>query len=321
MSDNIEILNAIKKYNRIVISRHTRPDGDCLGSTYALKSIIKLTWPEKEVYVINSDISKNLAFLGKEDPQIESYKDALVMVLDTSTAARISNPRFNEGDCIVKIDHHRDSQKYGDIEWVESYRSSVSEMVASFYNDFSDELKIDKYAATCLYAGICTDSGYFKYGSTSPETLRLAAMLMEKGVDTENLYARLELVDFRILKYQSKVLDEVKITPNGVAYFYVSNETKKEFNLSEEEASMGVDFINSIKGSPIWLLFVQQEGSVRVRLRSRFIALNDLAGRYNGGGHANACGATVYTDAQMQALIDEADQLLKVAKRENPEIE
>ena len=321
MSDNIEILNAIKKYNRIVISRHTRPDGDCLGSTYALKRIIQLTWPEKEVYVINSDKSNNLAFLGKDDPQIESYQDTLVIVLDTSTAARISNPRFNEGSFIVKIDHHRDSQKYGNIEWVESYRSSVSEMVASFYNDYSDELKIDSYAATCLYAGICTDSGYFKFGSTAPETLKLAAMLMEKGVDTENLYARLELVDFRILKYQSKVINNVKITPNGVAYYYVSEDVKKEFNLSEEEASMGVDFFNSIKGSPIWLLFVQQEGSGRVRLRSRFIALNELAGRYNGGGHANACGATVYTDAQMQALIDEADQLLKLAKRENPEIE
>ena len=321
MSDNIDILNAIKKYNRIVISRHTRPDGDCLGSTYALKRIIQLTWPDKEVYVINSDKSKNLAFLGKDDPQIDSYQDTLVIVLDTSTATRISNPRFNEGSCIVKIDHHRDSQKYGNIEWVESYRSSVSEMVASFYNDYSDELKIDSYAATCLYAGICTDSGYFKFGSTSPETLKLAAMLMEKGVDTENLYARLELVDFRILKYQSKVINNVKITPNGVAYYYVSEDVKKEFNLSEEEASMGVDFFNSIKGSPIWLLFVQQEGSVRVRLRSRFIALNELAGRYNGGGHANACGATVYTDAQMQALIDEADQLLKLAKRENPEIE
>ena len=321
MSDNIEILDSIKKYNRIVISRHTRPDGDCLGSTYALKRIIQLTWPEKEVYVINSDKSKNLAFLGKEDPEIESYEDTLVMVLDTSTAARISNPRFNEGACIVKIDHHRDSQKYGDIEWVESYRSSVSEMIASFYNDFSDELKIDKYAATCLYAGICTDSGYFKFGSTSPETLRLAAMLMEKGVDTEDLYARLELVDFRILKFQSNVINNVKITPNGVAYYYVTEDVKKEFELSEEEASMGVDFMNSIKGSPIWLLFVQQQGSTRVRLRSRFITLNELAGRYNGGGHANACGATVYTDAQMQALIDEADQLIKLAKRENPDIE
>jgi len=321
MSDNIEILNAIKKYNRIVISRHSRPDGDCLGSTYALKRIIQLTWPEKEVYVINSDKSNNLAFLGKDDSDIESYEDTLVMVLDTSTAARISNPRFNEGSCIVKIDHHRDSQKYGDIEWVESYRSSVSEMVASFYNDYSDILKIDSYAATCLYAGICTDSGYFKFGSTSPQTLKLAAMLMEKGVDTENLYARLELVDFRILKYQSKVIDNVKITPNGVAYYYVTEDVKKEFDLSEEEASMGVDFMNSIKGSPIWLLFVQQKGSVRVRLRSRYIALNELAGRYNGGGHANACGSTVYTDAQMQALIDDADTLLKLAKRENPDIE
>ena len=321
MSENIEVLNTIKKYKRIVISRHTRPDGDCLGSSYALKRIIQLTWPEKEVYVINSDKSKNLAFLGKDDPQIESYENTLVIVLDTSTAERISNPRFNEGSCIVKIDHHKDTQTYGDIEWVENERSSVSEMIASFYNDHNKTLKIDKYAATCLYAGICTDSGFFKYGSTSPQTLKLAAMLMEKGVETESLYARLELVDFRILKYQAKVIDEIKITPNGVAYYFVTDEIKKEFDLSEEEASMGVDFFNSIKGSPIWLLFVQQKNSIRVRLRSRFIALNELAGKYNGGGHLNACGATVYTDVQMQALIDDADALLKQAKKENSEIE
>lgn len=321
MSESIEVLNTIKKFNRIVISRHSRPDGDCLGSSYALKRIIQLTWPEKEVYVINSDKSKNLAFLGREDPQIDSYENTLVIVLDTATADRISNPRFNEGSCIVKIDHHIDSQKYGDINWIESNRSSVCELIAAFYSEHNRTLKIDKYAATCLYAGICTDSGRFKYSSTTPETLRIAAMLLEKGVEIENLYARLELVDFRLIKYQSSIIEGVKTTPNGVAYYHVTDEIKQKFELTEEEASMGVDFFNSIKGCPIWLLFVQQKNSTRVRLRSRFIAINELAAKYNGGGHANACGATVYTDAEIQALIDDADALLKQAKKDNPEIE
>ena len=102
------ILNKIKEYDKILIFRHFRPDGDAVGSTKGLQAIIKATYPEKEVYLQNADFSNFLAFLGKEDELLpdEAYKDALGIVLDTATTERISNQKFALCKELIKIDHH-----------------------------------------------------------------------------------------------------------------------------------------------------------------------------------------------------------------------
>lgn len=320
MGDSKAVLREIEKYNRIVICRHSRPDGDAVGASFGLKGLIKLTWPEKEVLVVNSDKSENYAFLGKEDAQIDSYENTLMIVLDTSTVRRIANPRFREAPRVIKIDHHLDTEPYGDVEWIESFRSSTCEMIADLYNTFKDKLKMDRKTATCLYAGMCTDSGWFKYASTKPETLKLAAVLLEYGVDIEKLNARLNTTDYRILRFEAKVLNNIEMTPNGVAYFFVTEKIKEEFSLTEEETSMAVDYFNSIKGCLIWMLFIEQEDSIRVRIRSRFIQINNLAAKYGGGGHANACGATIYSNDDMQSMLGEADLMLKEFREANPDL-
>lgn len=133
MTDNFEIkkqiLDKIKQYDRIIITRHFRPDGDAIGSTKGLASMLKLSFPQKEVYVLNEDSSDYLAFLGGEDEPIddEKYADALVIVCDTATTDRISNKKYSLGKEIVKIDHHIDVKPYGDLSWVEDERSSLCE--------------------------------------------------------------------------------------------------------------------------------------------------------------------------------------------------
>ena len=93
---------------------------------------------------------------------------------------------------------------------------------------------------------------------------------------------------------------------------------QKKFNLSREEASNAVSYMDSIKGSLIWLAFIDNgDGSIRVRLRSRFVTVSELAEKYRGGGHACASGATVYNKAEMKALLKEADELLKNYKANN----
>ena len=317
-----QILTEIENAQRIVISRHIRPDGDAVGSSQALKRIISLTWPEKEVYLINRDRSSHTAFMGPEDPDIpeEMYRDAVVIILDTSTPERVSNPLFDRGRCLIRIDHHIETEKFGTICWVERERSSVSEMIALFYDTFSDRLKIDSYAATCLYAGICTDSGNFKFSSTSPETLRLAALLLEKGVDTQRLYARLDLVPYDYLKFKAHAMEQVNLSPAGVAWLYIPIEMRQKFSVSDEQASEAVDFMNCISGSPVWMVFIETEKNIRVRLRSRFVAINGLAEKYGGGGHANACGAKVSDKEEMMALVSDADELLASFKASNPEL-
>lgn len=317
-----KILNKIKEYRKIFIFRHVRPDGDCLGASKGLKEIIKDSFPEKEVYLTDGQTSEYLAFLGEDDGEVpdECYAHSLAIVVDTGNMDRISNQKFKLCDEVIKIDHHIDHTPYGDISWVEDRRSSLCEMIVDFYSTFSGELKLSAKAAFYLYTGMVTDSGRFRYSGVSGETMRLAGLLLDKGIDTETLYANLYLDDWDNYKFKAYLYNTMKRTENGVAYVYIDNETQEKFNLSFENASASVSSMDAIKGCLCWLAFIEnpsKDGSIRVRLRSRFMEINTLAEQYNGGGHANASGATVYSREEMEELISGADAMVKEYKENN----
>lgn len=320
MNENMTtILNKIKEYNKIIIFRHFRPDGDAVGSTKGLQRILRLTYPEKTILLLNDDYADYLAFLGGEDEKIadEDYADALGIVLDTGTEKRISNQKYKLCRELIKIDHHIPIETYGNYQWVEEERSSTCEMIAHFYDTFSDELKIDTEAATYIYAGMVTDSGRFRFRDVSPETMRLAGLMLSKNIDTDVLYANLYMKDFDEFKFEAYAYKKMKISENGVATLFVTNAMKKKFGMSNEQASASVSLMDSIKGSLIWMAFIEGEKDIRVRVRSRFVKISDLAEKYHGGGHACAAGATVHTKKEMKALIAEADTLLKEYKENN----
>ena len=312
-----EVLNKIKEYDRIIIFRHSRPDGDAIGSTKGLQRILKLSFPEKEVYLQNCDFSDYLAFLGPEDGEIdmELYKDALGIVLDTGNAKRISNQNFSLCREIIKLDHHIPLESYGTLEWVEEERSSTCEMVAAFYDAFKDELKIDKEAATYIYTGMVTDSGRFRFRDVSAETMRLAGIMLNYGIDTEWIFANLYIKEYDMFKFESFVYKKMKRTRNGVAYIHITDEIKEKFGLTMENASSAVSYMDSIKDSLIWVAFVDSpDGTIRVRLRSRFMTINEIAEKYRGGGHASAAGATLLDKSEIKLLLKDADKSLKEYK-------
>lgn len=315
-----QIFQKIKEYDRIMLFRHVRNDGDCVGATKGLKRILQLTWPDKEVYLIDQDTAQYLDFMGPEDEPVadELYTEALGIVIDTASEARISNKKYNLCKELIKIDHHIPLEGFGDLMWVEEERSSACEMIVDFYDTFRDELKIDSEAATYLYTGMVTDSGRFKYDGVSGDTLRNAAILLDVGVDTQTLFARLYLEAFEYLKFKAHIYDRMQITENGVAYLYVDKAMQEEFNLTLEQASACVGTLDSIRGCICWMVFIDNgddEGTIRVRLRSRFVHINPIAEKYRGGGHACACGATVYSMDEMNALLADADALVKEYKQ------
>lgn len=315
-----QILDKIKAYDHIIISRHYRPDGDAIGSTKGLQRILKLTYPEKEILLLNEDYSDYLAFLGGEDEAAteEYYKTALGIVVDTGTSERCSNKKMGLCKELIKIDHHIDIAPYGDISWVEDRRSSACEMIVDFYRTFASELKIDKFAATCLYTGMVTDSGRFRYKEVNAETMINAATLLDLGIDTETIFANLYLDDFETFKFNAAITENIRITESGVAYLIVTDEIQEKYNLTSETASSVIGLMDSIKNSLIWLAFIDMpDGSTRVRLRSRFLPINKLGEAYHGGGHENAAGATVYSRAELESLLKDADKLLKDFKENN----
>ncbi len=311
------ILDKIESYDTIIISRHIRPDGDAVGSTKGLATVLRDTYPAKRIYVVDEDFSDYLSFLGGEDTVEEAvYPTALQIIIDTGTENRISNSNYKKAKEIIKIDHHIDIKPYGDLVWVEDFRSSACEMIADFCLGFKDRLKISAEAATYIYLGMVTDSGRFRFEGVTGETLRLAGALLDYGIDYETLFAHLYIEDFSTLKLRSFVFDNIKITKNGVAYIYISEQIQKDFGLTLEAASNVIGDLSTIRGSLIWVAFIYNttKKEIRVRLRSRFLGINDLAIKYHGGGHNMAAGATVYSEDEMYRLIADADELLGAYK-------
>ncbi len=312
-----KILQKIETYSTIIISRHIRPDGDAVGSTKGLCKLLRDTYPEKNIYLCDDDFSEYLAFCGGEDNVSEEiYRDALLIVIDTGTRKRISNANYDKAKEMIKIDHHIEADPYGDINWVEDFRSSACEMIADFYVTFKDRLKMTPEAAAFIYMGMVTDSGRFRFEGVTGETMRLAGALLDCGVDYERLFADLYTEDIQKLRLKSYVYDHIRITENGVAYIYMDRAVQEKFGLSLEAASDVVGDLSKIRGSLIWVAFIDnvEKGNIRVRLRSRFLGINDLAIKYHGGGHNMAAGATVFSVEEMQRCIEDADALLKEYK-------
>ncbi|MBR3929329.1 MAG: bifunctional oligoribonuclease/PAP phosphatase NrnA [Clostridia bacterium] len=311
------ILEEIEKSPSIMLFRHRRVDGDCVGATKGLKGVIKATWPEKDVYIIDDEKSEFLAFMGEDDEDVndEIYRKSLAIVIDVGNSDRISNQKFSLCSPIIKIDHHIEREPYGDINWVEDYRSSACEMIAYFYSVFQDKLKITKEAATHIYTGMLTDSGRFQYDGVTGDTMRLAGLMIDQGIDMETLNAHLYMRDFDQLKFKAFIYENMCQTPGGVAYIHITKEMQAHFHLSFESASSAISSLSDIKGILCWLAFIDSEGGeIRVRLRSRFAHINTIAEKYHGGGHACASGATVYSLDEMANLISDCDKHIKEYK-------
>ena len=315
----LQILNKIKENERIMLFRHVRTDGDCIGATKGMKRIIELSWPEKEVYLIDADQAEYLRFMGPEDEEVADslYEGALAIVLDTASENRISNKKYTLCKEVIKIDHHIPVESYGSINWVEEGRSSCCEMVVDFYRTFADELKLDSIGATHLYTGMVTDSGRFKYEGVGGNTMRCAAELLDIGIDTETLYANLYLDSYESLKFTAHVYEKMQMTENGVAYIFVDKAMQEQFSLTLEQASACVNDMDSIRGCIAWIAFIEtgdEKDTIRVRLRSRFVHINGIAEKYRGGGHACASGATLYGKDEIAKLLADADAHVKAYK-------
>lgn len=315
MNNLTEIMKAIEKYSRIVIHRHQRPDPDAVGSQVGLAEIIRASFPYKEVFVVGKDIPE-FDWIGEMD-KIDSslYEDALVIVVDTANAPRIDDRRFNEGDMLIKIDHHPDDEPYGDLSWVDDQSSSCSEMIYRFYQHFAKQLKLPQQAANALFAGIVGDTGRFMYPATTPQTMLIAGALMAAGADASAICRREDEITLPLARLSAFVYQTMTITDDHIAYVILDKETLDRLKLSEAETSAVVPLPGKIADVVAWVIFVQQEdGRYRVRLRSKGPAINGVAKKHHGGGHPMASGAKAADKEEVQQIVSELDQVASQLK-------
>ena len=301
-----QIIQEIRNFDTIILHRHNRPDGDALGSQIGLKHILKENFPEKTIYVVGDDAG----FYGFMSDTImdeipdSAYEGALAMVLDCGAAALVSDDRYKLAARTARIDHHIYSGAFTDVEVSDTSFESCCGMITQLAVESG--LKLNKLAAQSLYTGMVTDSGRFRYDATTARTFRLAAVLMEQGFDTNEIYKDLYADDFESKKRKAEFTMKTQFTANRVAYIYTTLEELNQMGLSTFTVSRGmVNTMSDIRGTEIWVNFTETENGVLCEIRSAGVNINPIAVKYGGGGHAKASGATVANrETAMQMLAD-----------------
>lgn len=304
------ILQEIQNFDTIILHRHSRPDGDAMGSQLGLKHIIRENFPEKEVYAVGDEAGffRFMADSTMDEIPDSAYKNALAIILDCGAASLISDERYTLAAKTARMDHHIFSGKIADTEVVDSSFESCCGMVAQLAMESG--LKMNVAAAQALYTGMLTDSGRFRYDSTSARTFRLAAFLMEQPMDTNAIYRELYADTYENKKRKAEFLLKVRFTPNRVAYIYTTKEELAQLEMSAFSASRGmVNVMSDIRGTDIWANFTETEEGVLCELRSADKNINPIAVKYGGGGHAKACGATVANREAAMAMLADLDEM------------
>jgi len=310
-----EIYNKIKRNQKIVILPHQRPDGDCIGTAFGLKDMIQTSFPKKEVYVVGES-SDFTSFIGVPDEVEDSvFENALAISVDTASKDRVGDKRFTNADFLIKIDHHIPVDDFGDINYVDTSRPAAALIILDLYKLFEGELTITPEGAKALFMGILTDTGRFKYSGVNADTFRSVADLFDIGFDARSVYNYLDTRTEELTRFKGYLLQNYQKTEHGVVYFKILPEHLEKFHVSLEEASSLVNELGVFEDCPIWLLFAEyEEQIVRARVRSKGPAINELAAKFDGGGHAMASGANLGTWERTDELIKAADQLAKEYK-------
>jgi len=305
-----QILLEIRQWDKIIIHRHERPDPDALGSQGGLAELIRTSFPEKEVLTAGEDNRTLEYFLTMDVPEAADYKDALVIIVDTANAPRIDGEEaLAHGNRVIKIDHHPDEDRYGDIQWVNPSASSCSEMIAEFWQTFPEELVLSDEGARLLYGGIVGDTNRFLYDATTPKTMRLAAALMEKDFSHTELNNQMNEITPNVAKLIGYVLENLNVSENGVGSIILTHEILDRFGLEDEDTHKIVSLPGSIEGVWSWGIFVEQEGDYfRCRLRSKGPIINEIAKEHDGGGHPLASGANAADEAEIKEILEKFEQ-------------
>ena len=300
-----QIIDTIERFNKIVILRHVRPDPDAYGSQIGLKELIKVNYPDKEVYA-GGEHEESLTFMARPDQvNLSHYKDALIIITDTGNTERIDGEFYTEGALLMKIDHHPDADPYGDLKWVDTSASSTSEMITALFEEGKKThgWKMTDNVARLLFAGIVGDTGRFMFPSATDKTFEFASGLIKYNFNRAELFAGMYEVERKLLHLQGHIYQNFEMDSNGAAFIKLDSVTLSKFNVSPAETSQLVGSLGDVKGICAWTILIEEEDQIRVRLRSKGPIINALAAEYGGGGHPLAAGASVYSWGEADELI------------------
>lgn len=301
----------IKKYEKIIIHRHTNPDMDAIGSQVGLYYLIKENYPNKKVYVVG-DKNRNDKDNMMMDINDEVFNNALSIIVDVTVSNLVSDSRYKLAKEVLIIDHHNNEPNIENATiFIDTSYSSAAEYIADIFRNLN--YRFNKSASSYLLWGMITDTGRFQWMKDAKRIFEIASYLSGNGAETKEFYNWLytESLEERKMRYffQNRFVYE-----DGIAYLKNDIAIMNKFNVDTFTISRGmVNLAAGIKEVKIWLNFTYDKASDKIigEFRSRDIVIVDIAKKYGGGGHNDACGATLKDWEEVDNVIKDYKKLAK----------
>lgn len=314
-TNDIEAMaRALREAERVLVVTHESPDGDALGSMLATKLACEQLGKDVLAYLTpETGLPREYRFMNLENVLREPPEDCETRVLvavDCANARRIGPDEMPLACAasVLNVDHHHDNTRFGDVNLVVEDASSTAEILADLFSRLGVELT--QQIAEALYIGVVTDTGRFQYTNTTPKTLRLAAELLEAGVNSQRIFQDIyESVELAKLRLVARALDNVRVLHGG--RLIISSLTRDDFasaGADEPLAEGIIDYLRAIAGAEMVSLIREPplDGKLpprKVSLRSANagIDVSAIAREFGGGGHRQAAGFS--TEREVDDLV------------------
>ncbi|MCQ2359552.1 MAG: bifunctional oligoribonuclease/PAP phosphatase NrnA [Phascolarctobacterium sp.] len=309
-----EVGKMLMEAQSLVLCFHVSPDGDALGSSVGLARFLKQQGKNVKVFVddVVNDFYKFLPDVAIiQRPVLDEIHEAdLLVVLDASSRDRIGIV----GDCvkakaILNIDHHISNTKFADYLYLDANAAATGEIMCELFEEM--QWKMDKAIATLFYTAIVMDCGTFKFSCTSAKTMRMAANLLEAGVDPSDIAEVIDTQSRASMELLAKVLPSLSFAHGGkVGYLAIPNSL---YNKSIHTDNF-VNYARYIEGVDVAFMVKEVEpGVIRVSLRStKAVDVSIVAAGFGGGGHMRAAGCTINAplDEAIKQVLDALGKVL-----------
>lgn len=309
-----KIEERIKAHKNIVIYHHIRPDGDCLGSQFGIKNLIKVNFPDKTVYTIGDSkgIYSFLEFKMDKLP-LKKLDDSLAIIVDANFKERLECREYLDNNCfdeVIRIDHHpNDDDLNASLRWVEPEAPAAAQQVTEIAYELG--WKLNKEAATYLYLGIYTDSVKLSTNTTTAKTMLLVSWLWDNGSQKDLIHTELSkrtLFDININTYISQ---NMKIANDVVSFYFPLSEQIK-LGIKDPLKANRPFVLGSIDNTKAWVFFTEEKpGQIRCEFRSNGCNVRNVAIKWGGGGHIRASGAQISDPNLIPLIIKDLEQETK----------
>ncbi|MDR0953342.1 MAG: bifunctional oligoribonuclease/PAP phosphatase NrnA [Elusimicrobiota bacterium] len=292
-----QIAAAFKKGKKFFVAGHQNPDGDSLGSTLAVASLLKRMG--KQVYAFSNDRpGDDLLFLpylntvhfSKLPAKIDFDTLVLLECSDKNRGGDLGSI-FSAVKTVINIDHHITGEPYGTINYINAEASSTAEIITQIFEYL--KIKPTKEEATCLYTGVVTDTARFLHSNTTAESLRAASVLVENGAEVSKINTIIyNTRPYRALKLLGRALEKLKLLYNDkIAEITLEKKDFKALKVQPEHTQGIVSQPIMIPSVEVSVLFRQEDARIAVNLRSKGkVDVSAIAAKFGGGGHARAAG-------------------------------